>query len=357
MALVGRSPIRISATPSHAPQEAMIASLQAHIDELVQKNRAAEHVQKRLQQSLQDEKERAIDAMNRLKSALQQEREEWQEGCDSLLASHRIVHLRTRNELDKEKLNVVREKEENRKERIMVLHRDYKLTLFQAREMELEARIADLEDALEEVKEDRSELAWQKEADAIEFDTRYAEATGSLTAKLQKADLRCSEADEKVKTLETELTSLQVCFLQILHILIKLTSTNKSELSSIRKEHAALKATSESSTTKLERTTLQLEGAKTSAKELESKNKELTSANQDLKRQLEQWQTLETKDGAEIEDMRRRRIELEVEVKQLQDRVKELEKTVREKEKALDKELKRVDKLRKENDRMAVGLC
>lgn len=188
----------------------MIASLQAHIDDLVQKSRVAEHTSKRLQQTVQDEKERAHDAMTHLKATFQQEREEWQEGCNSLLASHRIVHLRTRNELDKEKLNLLKEKEENRKERIAVLYRDYKLTLFLAKESELEARIADLEDALEELEEGRQELAWQKEADAMEYDTHYSEAMGIMTSNLQRAETLRKEASEKVKMLETERASLQV---------------------------------------------------------------------------------------------------------------------------------------------------
>ena len=129
MAFIGRSPPRILAAPSTAPQEAMAASLQAHIDELVQKNRAHEYTIRRLQQDLQEEKARGIEVVSRLRAVSQEEREEWQEGIDSLLASHRIVHLRTRAELDKERLQVLSEREEGRRDRIAILHRDYRLTL------------------------------------------------------------------------------------------------------------------------------------------------------------------------------------------------------------------------------------
>ncbi|THH06435.1 hypothetical protein EW145_g4102 [Phellinidium pouzarii] len=335
MALVGRSPVRITVTPSTAPQEAMAASLQAHIDELVQKNRTCEHNIRRLQQALQDEKERGIDAVTRLKAVSLQEREEWREGCDSLLASHRIVHLRTRNELDKEKLNVLREKEDNRRERIAVLHRDYKLTLFQAKEGDLEARIADYEDALEELAEQNDELTRQNEEDAKEFEAQYNETVTVLTTNLKEAYALRKETAGLVKALRAENATLQ------------------SDLLKLRGESTTLKASFESSSTKLERTTLQLEGARTHAADLDTTNKELIRTNADLKRQLDKWETLETRGGTEMEEMRKRRIELEVQVRELQERVKEFEKAEKESTKTLEKELKRVEKLRKENDRMA----
>lgn len=80
--------------------------------------------------------------------------------------------------------------------------------------------------------------------------------------------------------------------------------------------------------------------------------------NADLKRQLDKWQKLENKGDAEVEEMRKRRMELEVEAKQLENRVAELEEeleSAREGDnKALEKERKKVEKLKVENDRMAV---
>lgn len=55
-----------------------------------------------------------------------------------------------------------------------------------------------------------------------------------------------------------------------------------------------------------------------------------------------------------MEEMRKRKIELEVEVKELQVRVKELAKEAKDNAKALEKEQKRVEKLKSANDNMAV---
>ncbi|KAL5504118.1 hypothetical protein ACEPAH_8191 [Sanghuangporus vaninii] len=324
MALVGRSPIKVTAAPSTAPQEAMAASLQAHIDELVQKNRTCEHTIKRFQQTLADEKERGIEAVTRMKAEIQQEREEWREGCDSLLASHRIVHIRTRIELDKERLNSLLEKEDDRRERINILHRDYRLTLFQAKESELEGKVGALEDALEQLTEEHEE-------DAKEYMAKIE----SLGKDLQKAERARMDLCSRLKAKEAELASIQ------------------SELSVLRKDNASLRAASESASTKLERTTLQLEGAKTNLAELESTNAELKRTNADLKRQMDKWQSLETKGGAEVEDMRKQKIELEVQVKELQSRVKDMEKGEKSLTKAVEKERNKVEKLKKENDRMA----
>lgn len=67
----------------------------------------------------------------------------------------------------------------------------------------------------------------------------------------------------------------------------------------------------------MERVQLQLEGAKTSLAELQQKYKEQEIAKEDLMRQLEKWRTLEHRDGEELGDLRKHKIELEVEVQEL----------------------------------------
>ena len=116
-------------------------------------------------------------------------------------------------------------------------------------------------------------------------------------------------------------------------------------------------ASSTSTTTKLERVSLQLDGALSSKADLENANNELKRNNVDLKRQLDKWQNLETKGGAEIEEMRKRRMELEVKVKGLEVRVKELEKSEKESAKALEKEKKKVEKRQAEIYKLQVRLC
>ena len=55
---------------------------------------------------------------------------------------------------------------------------------------------------------------------------------------------------------------------------------------------------------------------------------------------------MDSKGGAELEEVRKRRIELEVEVKELQGRVKELTKEAKENVKALEKEQRRTRTIR-----------
>lgn len=177
----------------------MAASLQAHIDELVQKNRTCEHDIRRLKQALADEKERSAEIAERFKAISVQEREEWWEACGSFLAAHRIVHLRTQNEWEKERINVAYEREENRQDRLNILIRDFKLTLFQARETELEARVAELEDAVEDLN-DRAQ----------EDEEAYNTLAATFEEQVTKAVSERNEALTTLKEAKSELAKAQV---------------------------------------------------------------------------------------------------------------------------------------------------
>ena len=206
MALVGRSPVRLTATTSSAPYESMVASLQVNIDQLVQKNKTYEHTIQKLQAALEDEKEHSTDQANRLRANAVQERETWKEGCDSLLASHRIVHLRTNMELEKSRTLLLKEKEENRRERLSILHRDYKLALFQARELELESKILELEDLLEE-------MAEQNEQDATGFVEQHEEQVESLKTSLKKSEALKKDALARLREVEEDKNVVEVSYL------------------------------------------------------------------------------------------------------------------------------------------------
>jgi chromosome segregation ATPase len=82
---------------------------------------------------------------------------------------------------------------------------------------------------------------------------------------------------------------------------------------------ANLEAASEFTKSKLERTQLQLDGAQTKNSELERLNDELKRTNTDLTRQLEKWQSLETKEGEAADTERKQRIALEMELRELTD--------------------------------------
>lgn len=174
-----RAPTPLRSTPSSAPLEAMVAKKQAHIEELVTQTRTLEHTITKLRQTLIDEQTRAKDAVTALQQKWKEERAEWREGCDSLQAAHRIAHLRTSVELDRERLAVLKVREETRMERLARLQRDYRLVAFQRREFELEARIMELEKELEEVRlkqeHERRALDEQLEGRAVELQARCAE--------------------------------------------------------------------------------------------------------------------------------------------------------------------------------------
>jgi chromosome segregation ATPase len=92
-------------------------------------------------------------------------------------------------------------------------------------------------------------------------------------------------------------------------------------VSQLREEVANLTAANATLTTSLERKSLQFDGAKTESKELDATNKELVRTNADLKRQVDKWQSLDTKESEEMEKLRKQRIELEVQVKELETRL------------------------------------
>jgi hypothetical protein len=130
MSILSRIPNLIPSTPSSAPQEAMIASQKAHINELVQKTRTLDNTIKDLQGQLTDSR-----------AQWQAEHREWIDGCDSLMGCHRIAHLRTNVRLAQERVALSHERDLMRRERVAVIQRDYNLVLFKAREKELEIEV------------------------------------------------------------------------------------------------------------------------------------------------------------------------------------------------------------------------
>lgn len=203
MALVGRSPVKLAVTPATGPNEAMVASLQSHIDDLVQKNRTFEQEKKKLLQSLEREKERGEDLARRTDALVQQDRKNWAEVYESLMAGHRIVHLTTQIELTKAREQVVKQKEESRRERIETLTRDFRLTLFQAKASGLERKIAELEEALDEEAE-------QHQENAAQYVHQYEERLRTLTSTLNSIEGQRLDGLDKIQSLETEVATLKV---------------------------------------------------------------------------------------------------------------------------------------------------
>jgi hypothetical protein len=137
MSFLSRIPNLIPSTPSSAPQEAMIASQKADINELVQKTRMLDDTIQHLQEQLTNSG-----------AQWQAEHREWTDGCDSLMACHRIAHLRTNVRLAQERVALAHERDITRRERVAVIQRDYNLILFKAREKELEIEADHLREEL-----------------------------------------------------------------------------------------------------------------------------------------------------------------------------------------------------------------
>jgi hypothetical protein len=68
----------------------------------------------------------------------------------------------------------------------------------------------------------------------------------------------------------------------------------------------------------LERLKLQLEGAQTKNADLERTNDDLKRTNVQLQRQIDDWQNLEKREGDEVDNERKQRIALSVELKKLE---------------------------------------
>lgn len=100
----------------------------------------------------------------------------------------------------------------------------------------------------------------------------------------------------------------------------------------MRKEHTSLLGSSTADSTALERAKLQMEGLKTSLTEAQGKCKELERTNSDLSRQLEKRQNLESRDSTEVDDLRQKKVDLDIRVAALESELEELTKAAKERE-------------------------
>ncbi|ETW83038.1 hypothetical protein HETIRDRAFT_458595 [Heterobasidion irregulare TC 32-1] len=302
-----KGPTPIRSTPSSVPHEAMIKSQQKHIDELVQKNRSLEQTHKLLKDEIAHKRELHDGEMQDVHTKFKAELKEWIDGCDSLQACHRIVHLRTTVMLENERLNVLKERSNARKERLARLQRDFRLTMFQVKETELETKNDELDEILTGVAEQHTEVVKG-------LKLRIAEITAELKEKAEQLDVteKAKEAVEK-------------------------------EVSRMRQNEPVLNAKIATLTTKLDRATLQVETSQSAQDEMARIKTDLETANSNMKSQLDKWQTLENKGGEEAEVMRKQKIELEIKVKTLEGEMGELEQLS---EKASEKQSKAVAKLR-----------
>lgn len=121
------------------------ASNQSQIDDLVQRNRTLEHTNKKLSEQLSQEHSRSKDTILQLQSQWDINQSHWKQTCESLLGSYRITQKHVQVELEKERMNTLKEMKFTRDEKLLRLQRDFKITLFQMKEEELERRVGDVE--------------------------------------------------------------------------------------------------------------------------------------------------------------------------------------------------------------------
>ncbi|KAJ7066958.1 hypothetical protein C8F01DRAFT_1119748 [Mycena amicta] len=265
----------------------------SEIQDLVQRNRTLEHLNKKSadenalssenhKRAIHDLTEHHKRAVHDLKAQSAQFERTYREGVNRLVSAHQLSHLRLAAKLSEADAAVSKQAELTRQQKLACLHRDFQLTMFRARESDLEVRIEELEDQLHH-------------------------------GKLEGND-HISEINDRLRVQQEEIEALK-----------EEMSAAETELSALRESHTRLEVASNTATTKLERVTLQLEGARTTHKDLERQNDELKRTNDQIKRQLDRWQNLESKGGEEAEALRKQRVDLEVQVKALQGRLEKKE--------------------------------
>ena len=155
-AKVKYAPTYLKTAPSTTPQEAMDARQQAHINELTEQLRTAEHMSKKLREELAQAQAQMKAEMASLQDQRLKEAQAWKVGTELTRASHQVTQARLLLLLDMERRNVLSGEDAVRRERLAKIQRDYNLVLFQQKENELEERVVELQGALEVEREDRA---------------------------------------------------------------------------------------------------------------------------------------------------------------------------------------------------------
>ena len=140
---------RRGVTPLRVGAPSLEASSQAQIDDLVQRNRTLEHTVKKLSDQVALEVSRSKETATTVQGQWQHKQQEWREGCYLLHSCHRIIQLRNTVELESKRMSVLKELDAMRKEKLKRLQRDFRITMFQVKEAELEGRVLELEDQKE----------------------------------------------------------------------------------------------------------------------------------------------------------------------------------------------------------------
>jgi chromosome segregation ATPase len=306
------TPLRIA--PSSGPYEAMVASQQAHIDQLVQRNTTLEHTVKKQREAILAEQTRTDDAISQLRERWRSERAEWELNIELIQHAHRASTLQLANELAAERARVSEERRKRKALSVVKNNLDFVIIQWQGREADLESQLFQLEMQVEELRESQgdsnAELKEQWEAERAELERTIADL----------------EVD--VEERDTELASLKVrafCVNKLTLVDSYPYSYQKSH-NAIQSEYKTLSSTHKSNSAKLERLQLQMEGLQMAKDTLQRERDEIARSNTELTRQIAEWQALDRRGGNEVEEERAKRIELEVQVRALEQQRDELTK-------------------------------
>ena len=191
---------RRGGTPLGGGVPSLEASNQSQIDDLVQRNGTLERMVKKLSDQLALEVTRSEEAVKAIRGQWQHEQLEWHEGCDVLQSCHRIMQLRNTVDLENERMNVLKELEAVRKEKLKRLQRDFRITMFQVKEAELERRIRELED------ENGTTVA-----ECEERGRRVKATSAEYVARLKAKDDQIAVAEQERDELEVRASPCYLC--------------------------------------------------------------------------------------------------------------------------------------------------
>lgn len=199
----------LKTAPSTTPQEAMDARQQAHINELTEQLRTAEHMSKKLREELAQAQVQMKAERTSLHDLRLKEAQAWKVGTELTKASFQVSQARLSLLLDMEKRNVLSGQDVVRSGRLARARRDYSLILFRQKEEELEEMVVELQEVLEVERKEREKGDKEYE----ELRKRFAEALRKyqgLKGKYSTLLAKCAEMHSDLEQSGTKTNKIEV---------------------------------------------------------------------------------------------------------------------------------------------------
>lgn len=292
----------LAPTTSRARPSLEIAQ-QGQITDLVQRNRTLEHTVKKLTEQVHAEQRRADDlvaaereakrlAIEDVKGKWRVEYDRWRAASADLHVCHNIVQLMTRDEMLEAEGDIIKARQATEREIARRVGIETNLIMLKGEKLSVEVRVAELEDELNEAR------------------ANYEEAAAAQKAEIDKLGARLADGRANASDAERERDELE------------------DKLAELRAQYATAQAAHESCASKLERSALQIESLQTKVADVERAAEELRRTNTDLQRQVDKWQSFETRGSEESATLRREKVQLEISVRELESRVEKKEEVV-----------------------------